>query len=168
MKNTKLPFIILIAILLGVGSYLLSNRYYSKSNKLQANNTNNTKEEVENLKFQSLYKKELKDIYKLRISNSNEGTSLETTDKNIIKEFMRLMNGTTFLLDEDQEESEGTAYYVDLVENEDESIWFRINFPRAKFITYSPDSDIKSSQYYKMNNSDEIMTRITDLYKSLK
>ena len=38
------------------------------------------------------------------------------------------MNGTTFLLDDDQEEKEGITYYVDLVENEEGNKWFRINF----------------------------------------
>ena len=76
------------------------------------------------------------------------------------------MNGTTFTLEDNQEESEGTTYYVDLVENEAESKWFRINFPRIKFINYSPGNDIRGSQYYKMNDSDEIMKKIEEMYKS--
>ena len=69
MKNTRLPLIILIAILLGIGSYFISNRYHSRANKLQANNDKSTNEKVENLKFQSFYSNDLKNIHKLRISN---------------------------------------------------------------------------------------------------
>lgn len=168
MRKTRAPFIIFVAILLGVGSYFLSNRYYSRANKLQANNENGSKTEVEPIKFQSFYSNELNNIHKLRMSNSEDGLSLETTYQSKIKEVIDLMNGVTFILEDDQEESEGTTYYVDLIENEEENKWFRIIFPRVKFINYSPDGEVTSSEYYKMNNSDEIMKKIDEIYKALK
>jgi low affinity Fe/Cu permease len=163
MQNKIVFAILALVIIGGIISFTINNRVYQIDGV-----TLRVLPKV--VKLTDVYNKDISNIKALLIRDGNTGDSKVTEDTLKIKEFFEIMQEITFIKDNNQKQTVGWSYYVDLYESDDKDSWFRILFARTTFSEYitKPRYKVESSPYYKANDIDKVIEKLDKYYDSIE